>query len=193
IMAIIRFLLVFIILGINILASNKELSTIKDLQGFVLENTAINNRKIEKKYNIQLIIPNLLKKEMVFPEMNKGEIYLYKDGKRYVYLPIFNEVSEDRSDSDTNNFLNIMNYIIKETKENKEFRKNYYEGKIKKLSLKDNIIVNLLEYKSIEGYLLPTKIDVYSGKEKMGTLIFSNIKINQNLKEDDFKITDGNN
>ncbi|MGL6154078.1 MAG: LolA family protein [Cetobacterium sp.] len=192
-MAIIRFLLVFIILGINILASNKELSTIKDLQGFVLENTAINNRKIEKKYNIQLIIPNLLKKEMVFPEMNKGEIYLYKDGKRYVYLPIFNEVSEDRSDSDTNNFLNIMNYIIKETKENKEFRKNYYEGKIKKLSLKDNIIVNLLEYKSIEGYLLPTKIDVYSGKEKMGTLIFSNIKINQNLKEDDFKITDGNN
>lgn len=192
-MAIIRFLLVFIILGINILASNKELSTIKDLQGFVLENTAINNRKIEKKYNIQLIIPNLLKKEMVFPEMNKGEIYLYKDGKRYVYLPIFNEVSEDRSDSDTNNFLNIMNYIIKETKENKEFRKNYYEGKIKKLSLKDNIIINLLEYKSIEGYLLPTKIDVYSGKEKMGTLIFSNIKINQNLKEDDFKITDGNN
>ncbi|WP_426709996.1 LolA family protein [Cetobacterium sp. SF1] len=192
-MAIIRFLLVFIILGINILASNKELSTIKDLQGFVLENTAINNRKIEKKYNIQLIIPNLLKKEMVFPEMNKGEIYLYKDGKRYVYLPIFNEVSEDRSDSDTNNFLNIMNYIIKETKENKEFRKNYYEGKIKKLSLKDNIIVNLLEYKSIESYLLPTKIDVYSGKEKMGTLIFSNIKINQNLKEDDFKITDGNN
>ncbi|MGL4307360.1 MAG: LolA family protein [Cetobacterium sp.] len=158
-----------------------------------MENTAINNRKIEKKYNIQLIIPNLLKKEMVFPEMNKGEIYLYKDGKRYVYLPIFNEVSEDRSDSDTNNFLNIMNYIIKETKENKEFRKNYYEGKIKKLSLKDNIIVNLLEYKSIEGYLLPTKIDVYSGKEKMGTLIFSNIKINQNLKEDDFKITDGNN
>lgn len=184
----IKFLMIFLVSCLSIFGANKDLSSIKDLKAYVIEKTDINNKEIEKRYNIKLILPDLLMKTMEYPEINKGEIYLYKNEKRYVYLPIFDEVDEDNSDEDTNYFLNTMNFIVNKAKNDKKFRDNYSQGKVKKLILKGDIEIKLLKYKNIDGYLLPERIEVFNGNVKLGVLTFENIVVNSRLKKGEFQI-----
>ncbi|MBC2856597.1 hypothetical protein H3N56_09075 [Cetobacterium sp. 2A] len=166
----------------------KTLSSIKDIKVNVVEETYIENKTREKKYDIKLILPNLMLKKITFPEINKGEAYLYKAGKRYVYLPIFDEITEEPSDKDTNYFLETLNTLIEKEKKDKKFKDQYYKKQVKILKFKDNIKVEIEKYDIIDGYLLPSVLKIFDGDIKVATLKLSNTKINSGLKPQEFVV-----
>lgn len=184
----IRGIIVFFLSFLTMFGQVKSLESIKDIQLDVVEKVVLENKPREKEYQIKLILPNLLLKKITAPKLNAGEIYLYKDGKRFVYLPIFDEITEEKSDKDTNYFLDTIKVLINKEKNDPKFKASYAKGEIKTLTYESGLKTNLLKYEKVDGYLLPTLIDVYDGQIKVATLVLKNIKINGGLKSKDFDI-----
>lgn len=184
----IRGVIIFFLSFLTMFGQVKSLETIKDIQLDVVEKVILENKPREKEYQIKLILPNLLLKKITAPKLNAGEIYLYKDGKRFVYLPIFDEITEEKSDKDTNYFLDTIKVLINKEKNDPKFKASYGKGEIKTLTYENGLKTNLLKYEKIDGYLLPTLIDVYDGELKVATLVLKNIKVNGGLKSKDFDI-----
>ena len=87
-------LLTYFLFQVLVFSATKSLSTIKTLKFSVNEITTVNSKKRELKYSIDFKLPNKIKKEVLYPDLNKGEIYIYdySKNKKSVYLPIFNEI-----------------------------------------------------------------------------------------------------
>ena len=131
------------------------------------------------------MLPNKIKKEVTAPELNKGEIYLYdySANKKVVYLPMFNEVKETQIIDEENRIIKAINKIIEEEKKNKEFSKNYNAKKPQSLNIDDQVIVDILSYVEVEGYILPEVVDIKDDGTKVGNIKISNIQINPKLEE----------
>ena len=100
-----NFLIVlFILVQGLIFAAGKNLVDIKTLKFDVVEKTIIKSKKRELTYKIDFILPNKIKKEVIAPKLNKGEIYMYdySANKKSVYLPMFNETKESEIVDDEN-------------------------------------------------------------------------------------------
>ena len=132
-------ILLFIFIQGLVFSATKTLSDIKTLKFDVVEKTNIKSKKREISYKINFILPNKIKKEVIAPELNKGEIYVYdySENKKVVYLPIFNEVKETQIVDDENRIIKAINKIIEEEKKNKEFSKNYNAKKPQSLNIDD--------------------------------------------------------
>ena len=109
-------ILLFILIQGLIFSATKSLSDIKTLRFDVVEKTNIKSKKREISYKIDFILPNKIKKEVIAPELNKGEIYIYdySQNKKVVYLPMFNEVKETQIVDDENRIIKAINKIIEE-------------------------------------------------------------------------------
>ena len=82
-----KVLLICIFLLSSIFAFGKEYKAIEKVKNFSFEVAEINYLgKKQKKilYKVQMNLPNNFKKEILFPALNKGEIYLYTDKTKTV-------------------------------------------------------------------------------------------------------------
>ena len=173
-------ILLFILIQGLVFSATKSLSDIKTLKFDVVEKTNIKSKKREISYKINFILPNKIKKEVIAPELNKGEIYIYdySKNKKVVYLPMFNEVKETQIVDDENRIIKAINKIIEEEKKNKEFSKNYNAKKPQSLNIDEQVTVDILSYIEVEGYILPEVVDIKDGGTKVGNININNIKIN---------------
>ena len=178
-------ILLFILVETLVFSATKNLSDIKTLKFDVVEKTNIKSKKREISYKIDFMLPNKIKKEVVAPELNKGEIYLYdySANQKVVYLPIFNEVKESQIVDEENRIIKAINKIIEEEKKNKEFSKNYNAKKAQSLNIDKQVTVDILSYIEVEGYILPEVVDIKDGGTKVGNIKISNIQINPKLEE----------
>ena len=178
-------ILLFIFIQGLVFSATKTLSDIKTLKFDVVEKTNIKSKKREISYKINFILPNKIKKEVIAPELNKGEIYIYdySENKKVVYLPIFNEVKETQIVNDENRIIKAINKIIEEEKKNKEFSKNYNAKKPQSLNIDEQVTVDILSYIEVEGYILPEVVDIKDSGTKVGNIKISNLQINPKLEE----------
>ena len=178
-------ILLFIFIQGLVFSITKSLSDIKTLKFDVIEKTNVKSKKREISYKIDFMLPNKIKKEVTAPELNKGEIYLYdySANKKVVYLPMFNEVKETQIIDEENRIIKAINKIIEEEKKNKEFSKNYNAKKPQSLNIDDQVIVDILSYVEVEGYILPEVVDIKDDGTKVGNIKISNIQINPKLEE----------
>ena len=178
-------ILLFILIQGLVFSATKSLSDIKTLKFDVVEKTNIKSKKREISYKINFILPNKIKKEVIAPELNKGEIYIYdySENKKVVYLPIFNEVKETQIVDDENRIIKAINKIIEEEKKNKEFSKNYNAKKSQSLNIDEQVTVDILSYIEVEGYILPEVVDIKDSGTKVGNIKISNLQINPKLEE----------
>ena len=178
-------ILLFILIQGLVFSATKSLSDIKTLRFDVVEKTNIKSKKREISYKIDFEIPNKIKKEVTAPELNKGEIYLYDytTSKKVVYLPLFNEVKENKIVDDENRIIKAINKIIEEEKKNKEFSKNYNAKKPQSLNIDEQVTVDILSYTEVEGYILPEIVDIKDSGTKVGNIKISNLQINPKLEE----------
>ena len=132
-------ILLFILIQGLIFSATKSLSDIKTLRFDVVEKTNIKSKKREISYKIDFILPNKIKKEVIAPELNKGEIYIYdySQNKKVVYLPMFNEVKETQIVDDENRIIKAINKIIEE-----EYKKSF-KGEIRTIAEIFNIILEI--------------------------------------------------
>ena len=181
-------ILLFILIQGLVFSATKSLSDIKTLKFDVVEKTNIKSKKREISYKIDFILPNKIKKEVIAPELNKGEIYIYdySQNKKVVYLPMFNEVKETQIVDDENRIIKAINKIIEEEKKNKEFSKNYNAKKPQNLNIDEQVTVDILSYIEDEGYILPEVVDIKDGGTKVGDVKISNLKINPILDNKTF-------
>ena len=103
----IKKIVVFLLVGTSIFSSPNRISDIKDIYATVEETIYLNGNKKVKEYKIEYISPDYLRKEVISPTVNKGEIFQYENEKSLVYIPLFDEVSENNSE-DVSNFLSII-------------------------------------------------------------------------------------
>ena len=178
-------ILLFILIQGIVFSATKSLSDIKTLKFDVVEKTTVKSKKREISYKIDFMLPNKIKKEVIAPDLNKGEIYLYdySTNQKVVYLPMFNEVKETQIVDEENRIIKAINKIIEEEKKNKEFSKNYSAKKPQSLNIDGQVTVDILSYIEVEGYILPEVVDIKDGGTKVGNIKISNIQINPKLEE----------
>lgn len=172
--------LLFIFVQGLIFSANKTLSDIKTVKFDVIEKTNVKSKKREINYKIDFELPNRIKKEVIAPELNKGELYIYdySQNKKIVYLPIFDEVKETQIVDDENRIIKAINKIIEEEKKNKEFSKKYYAKEPQSLDIDGQVSVDILSYIDEGGYIFPEVVFIKDGGTKVGEVKISNLKIN---------------
>lgn len=183
-------LLTYFLLQVLVFSATKSLSTIKTLKFSVNEITTVNSKKRELKYSIDFKLPNKIKKEVLYPDLNKGEIYIYdySKNKKSVYLPIFNEIKENSIDSEENRIISAINKIIVAEKNDKKFREDYQNQKRLLLQIDKNIEIEILDYLNQEDYIFPKTIIIKENNIKVGEVSIGNLVVNKTLENSLFEL-----
>lgn len=183
-------LLTYFLLQVLVFSATKSLSTIKTLKFSVNEITTVNSKKRELKYSIDFKLPNKIKKEVLYPDLNKGEIYIYdySKNKKSVYLPIFNEIKENSIDSEENRIISAINKIIVAEKNDKKFREDYQNQKRLLLQIDKNIEIEILDYLNQEDYIFPKTIIIKENNIKVGEVSIDNLVVNKTLENSLFEL-----
>ena len=173
-------ILLFIFIQGLVFSATKSLSDIKTVKFDVVEKTTVKSKKKEISYKVDFELPNKIKKEVTAPELNKGEIYLYDyaANKKVVYLPLFNEVKENKIIDDENRIIKAINKIVEEEKKNKDFSQKYYSKKPQNLNIDEQVSIDILSYIEVDGYIFPEVVEIKDGGTKVGDIKISNLKIN---------------
>ena len=103
--------LIFFILISSVYAKN--LDEIKTISCLVDETSYYNNRKTEKEYQIKSILPDRIYKEILSPEINKGEIYVYSGNEKFVYYPLLEQTISQKIDEDENFIIKVIKDLKK--------------------------------------------------------------------------------
>ena len=181
-------ILLFIFIQGLVFSTTKSLSDIKTVKFDVVEKTTVKSKKKEISYKIDFELPNKIKKEVTAPELNKGEIYLYDyaANKKVVYLPLFNEVKENKIVDDENRIIKAINKIIEEEKKNKDFSQKYYSKKPQSLNIDEQVSIDILSYIEVDGYIFPEVVEIKDRGTKVADIKISNLKINPILDSKTF-------
>ena len=110
----------------------------------------------------------------------------YENEKSLVYIPLFDEVSENNSE-DVSNFLSIIKDLKNKDQNDKNFKDNYYLQKVKELKYKDTYRIKIKEYKKVDGYLLPIKMEIFESESKVADLDLKDTKVHSDLKRKELK------
>ena len=132
-------LTVFLLIFFTAFSSEKRISDIKNLAFSTQEILVVNGKERETKYDIKFQVPDKIKKEITFPELNKGELYIYNKNEKTIYLPIFHQITHEKISNDENRIIEVINYIFEKEKKDINFRKKYYNSEIKEISLDDGV------------------------------------------------------
>lgn len=178
-------IVLFILVQGLIFGTGKSLSDIKTLKFDVEEKTNIKSKKKELTYKIDFILPNKIKKEVISPKLNKGEIYIYdySTNKKSVYLPMFDEIKENEIVDDENRIIKAINKIIEEEKKNKNFKQKYDAKLSQTLDIDKQISINILTYLEVEAYIFPETVEIKDSGTKIADVKISNLQINPKLVE----------
>ena len=124
---------------------------------------------------------------MVEPKSHKGEIFIYKDNSKTVYLPIFDQVIKEEDIDEENFLVETIKYFQENYKKSSSFRKIYDTEKNFTVK-KENLVFEILKMGEFDGYRLPVHLKIYDGKILLAELKISDIKVNINISESEFQI-----
>ncbi|MBE2990180.1 hypothetical protein IMK14_06010, partial [Sneathia sp. DSM 16630] len=82
------------------------------------------SNRTEKEYVLQYK-PNNIKVEVLFPSTNKGEIYTYKQGKKYIYYPKLNQTVEQTLSNSSNDIFKLLGEMRGINKSTRKGNKEY--------------------------------------------------------------------
>ena len=103
-----------------------------------------------------------------------------------MYLPLFNEVKENKIVDDENRIIKAINKIIEEEKKNKDFSQKFYAKKPQSLNIDEQVSIDILSYIEVDGYIFPEAVEIKDGGTKVGDIKISNLKINPILDSKTF-------
>lgn len=169
----------------------KEYQRIEKLSQFqfkIVEKDFHQGREKDLHYQLNISFPYLFRKEVTYPKMNQGEIYLYTGKEKKVYLPIFKQTKVTAVSENDNAILNTIQSLFQKMKTDKKLQKDYYSKKETKVDLEKGYQIFLRSYVEIGDYIFPQDWEIQERGEKIATLHFSEIVLNPNLKEKDFQI-----
>lgn len=187
-------LLVFVVLAFSISADTfmEKASKIDSIYLRVGEKTYINGKKKEKRYAIKAKIPDMMYKEVEFPALNKGEIYIYSNNKKTVHIPKLNQTIEKELDNEENYIMMVINDLKDISKVNPvnnlfqdKDKKVFFDGKsgtIDKIEYNDGTKIVFVEYKND----FPSKMAVYSEKSLVSEIEFTEVNISVKYSSNDF-------
>lgn len=179
----------FVVLVCPIFA--KSYNAIENVDTFrfqVVEDNFVEKNKREIKYEVLIDLPRQFKKTISFPEMNKGEVYLYTKEEKTVFLPIFNQTKTSKLDNDENQVLRVVTFLVKQLKTDANFRKKYYQRKQISFTLEGGYTVILNDYVIVNNYVFPNEWTIEENGVKMMDLHLSEVEISPKLTEKDFQI-----
>lgn len=179
-------LLCFLLVFTAVFSVEKRISDIKTLEFITKEKIIVNGRNRDTEYNIKFQIPDKIKKEMLLPEINKGELYIYNGDEKLVYLPIFDQTTREKVSSDENRIIEIINYIFEKEKNDMNFRKKYYNMEIKEIALEDGVRIIFNSFENVDDYILPKVFELYDNDIKIGDIYIEGYKINPRFNEKEF-------
>ncbi len=137
----------------------------------------------KKKYLINIEYPDKVMKEVLEPELNKGEKILYNGNKKWMYYPLFGEAFEEELDGEENYLLKTMKNIREGVGERVEVK-----GKIESLKLDEQITLTFKNYKKIGEEYFPLEILVKDKGILISVIKFEKVSINHNLEEKVFEL-----
>ena len=165
-----------------------SLSDIKTMN-FIVKEEVKNNSDIKTKiYKVKYILPNQLKKEIIYPEMNKGELYIYTDGKKITYLPFFDETTVESGDAEGDYIVNVVSKIREKERTDAAFKEKYHKGEISSMQFDKNLRTKFNKFEKVDGYMIPVEIEIYDGQQMIAKISLSNISLNGVVKQEEFKI-----
>lgn len=176
-----KLLITMIICSVGLLGNVFE--NIDTFTSNVKEETLINGQWREKVYSINIEYPNKVIKEVLEPELNKGEKVLYIDEKKWIYYPLFEEAFEEELDGEENYLLKTMKNIREGVGERVEV-----EGKIKTLKLDENITLTFKNYEKIGEEEFPLEIEVKDNGILISLIKFDKVSINHSINEKVFEL-----
>lgn len=186
-----KILFACIFLLFSFFAFGKEYKAIEKVKNFSFEVTEVNYiGKKQKKilYKVQMSLPNSFKKEILFPELNKGEIYLYTGKTKTVYLPMFEQKKTTNLEQDELQALQVIDLLVKRLSSDKKFRRVYYDKKKVDFVLEGDYRVVIESYFDMKEYIFPKKWSVQEKGQKILELQLSKVAINPSFTERDFQI-----
>ncbi|WP_291258987.1 hypothetical protein [Fusobacterium sp.] len=145
----------------NFITYGKDINEIKSLIAEINEVVNLNGETKRSDYKLTYVFPDFIRKDVLSPELNKGEVYIYNKDHKIVYLPLFDQRVEEKLTGDDNEVLEVINFIFEKEKSDVEFKEKYYAKKIKEIPLKNGARVEIDKLKEFENYLLPTVYKVY--------------------------------
>lgn len=184
--------IIFLLLSFGLLAKEKKLYNLNNLSFQVEEQTFIDNRKREQVYDIIIEFPDKMKKTLIFPEINRGEVYLYNKGEKTVYLPFFNQTEKSEISPEENRVLEFIKTLMDMEKNDENFREVYYKNLEQQIKLSTGESVKINRRKKVDGYLFPESIEIFSGEVRVSVLKLSDFKSDIQIREDEFKIKNEN-
>lgn len=166
----------------------KTLSSIKTLKLYAKEKFNDGKNKRVAEYYLSIELPNKMKKVQHLPEINRGEIYIYSNDEKIVYLPFFNEISKSKIPKEESNIMNYLNKIIELEKKDSKFKEEYNskDSVILKIDKNEKLVLNNI--KNIDGVRVPTLIEVYTEENKILEIVLENIVFNYKFEKDEFQI-----
>lgn len=173
-----RILFLFLIISILCFANN-NIKDIQDITFLVTENLTTNAKKKKSEYILRYIKPNFIRKDVLEPELNKGEIYIYDGNKKTVYLPLFEQMTYENLESKERDILESIDYILK--------KRELEQGKVQ---LNNGVILELKQIEKISYYFLPKEIVIYDKDIEVAKLEIKDYKINSNLKKEELLFHD---
>lgn len=180
--------LIFVFL-VEIIFGN-DFSDVENFKTKVEQEVFINNKMKEKKYDLIVKFPDLVYKKILFPEINKGEIYVYNKNQKKIFYPLLEQTIIQVVDENENEILNIL-YDLKDEKKEKEKIEILKNGNnlIKEIVYKTGEKIKFVNYSKIKNINFPTLIEVYNEDEVLISRIkFQEIEINEKLPNKVFEI-----
>lgn len=182
------FIIILLFITSIFLYAKSNYSDIKTLELIVNEKLYINKKTKKSEYKVEFIKPDKIRKTIIFPQLNKGEIYTYNQGKKKIYLPLFNQEKIESVKEDENEIIKIMNTLLRNIENDEKFRKDYENKKIKEFQFSEGTTIKFNSFTQKSEYILPDKMDVYDKSTKIATITISNYEINKKMNEEDFNI-----
>ncbi len=168
-------------------AEVKNISDIKTLDLIVREKTFLNKKSEEKVYSIKYVVPNLMRKEVLEPKSHQGEIFVYADDTKKTYLPVFDEVHEDKAQPEENLIIDTIVLLQNKDRKDEKFRKLYNSGKLVRIR-NDNVRIEPQKMELIENYYIPVFIKIFDGDTLIAELKIENVKINREISKKEFEL-----
>lgn len=177
-----------VLLGLSSLIFARDITEIKSLSFDVAETNLTREKKSTVRYSIDIKLPSTIKKVIYFPEINKGEQYIYKGTNKTVYIPAFNQIKHTETDGDENLIVEAIKKILQEYKQNATFRNNYEEQKVLNVSLNERNGIGIQSYQVVDEYILPKTIYIYDGKNKIFELSIADVQTNLDFSDEHFTV-----
>lgn len=182
----ILFIILIFCFGLSSLSKTQSVQNIKTLQFDVEEKLMINNKERLTEYNIIFELPDKIQKKIIYPELNKGELYTYIGNKKTIYLPIFDEKKEEIIESQENEIISILKELIELEKKDKIFKEKYYKKIPQRVTFKNNTNILIEKYSDVDNYIIPDKIIIRNEEDYVGELKLRNIKVNFKIEPEIF-------